>query len=151
MTLTEIIKTISDQSPGLIIGAIVGIAGTIWTGLSRSWFAEQQRRKKHRLEVARHVLKICIEGSTCNYENKATDMKQVYATMTDLDGINTKLGKNLNKFISAWTLYAYSIQQGDKDYRDIEYRSSLYNEIAEGRKIIIEWANKIRVGRWWSM
>lgn len=79
-------------------------------------------------------------------QKKERSTEHVNIVLTDLDGIDKKIGLVLNKFISLWRLSACKPTYKDSKEEEL-YLNEIINEIEEKRRILIEWSNKIRVGK----
>ena len=129
--------------PPYIIGAAIGVLGTFVTGFAKEFFYERARRKKHKLEIARQVLKICNEASTGNYLYLPRDMEHVNSVLTDLEGINKSMSVEMEEFISSWR----SIRPVGDVFMAAIFEQKQLDRADEKRKILIAWANKIRTGK----
>jgi hypothetical protein len=131
-----------------VIGGILGALGTIGTGFVKEFFDERARRAKHKRNVAREVHALCIEASTGNFRTPARDHEHVNSTMTDLDGVDRKMGVALNRFVTLWGLIIYETQKDKRNAskEDYAYFKGLLDEVQEKRKILVGWANKMRAG-----
>lgn len=141
---SQTIRQYLDTLQPYIIGAIFGSIGTFLTGFAKEIFDERARKKKHKLDIARQVLKICNEASTNNFKQPPRSIEHVYSVLTDLEGINKKMSIEMEKFVSSWQIMTNpnDIPFSDKG----KYFPDELNRAEEKRKTLIEWANKIRTG-----
>lgn len=130
-----------------IIGAILGIAGTFVTGFAKEFFDERARRFKHKLEVARHVLRVCNEASTGNFRKTPRDMEHVNSVLTNLDGIDAEMGVVMNSFVSLWGRLVEQSGMAEQDEVGRRHYVEMLSEVEQKRKILVAWANRIRVGK----
>lgn len=125
-----------------------GFGSAIGTGLVKERFDERARLKRHKLEVARHVLRICNEASMGNFKTKSKNLSMVYGTMNDLEGIEPDLGKILNRFVSLWDRIAEaSAARIDGNEKEIKYYLGMTDEIEVSRQTLVSWANNVRLGK----
>src|SRR4051794_33290680 len=88
----------------LIVGAILGIFGTLGTGYGKEYFDERARQRKHKINVANEVHKLLHEASTGNFKRSPRDIEHINKVLTDLEGIDKEMGKNMNEFVNDWML-----------------------------------------------
>ena len=129
-----------------IVGAILGIITLVASGFLKEFFDERSRIATHKREVARHVLKICIEASTGNYQQEPSDMKSIYSTLTDLEGIDKDMEKNLNNFVNLWNIIRNIKNNKPPTHDQEKYYFETNKEIEDKREILVAWANGIRTG-----
>lgn len=140
------LNNIIDKLTPYIIGAILGIVGTFVTGFAKEFFDERARRFKHKLNVARHVLEICNEASTGNFRKTSRNTEHVNSVLTNLDGVDEKMGVVMNSFVSLWGRlvdYSEDTRQGESGIR---HYAEMLNDVEQKRKTLVTWANKIRAG-----
>ncbi len=131
----------SDPVMPYVIGAIGGMVTIFVTGFFKEFFDERARITQHKRNVARHVLKICIEASTNNFKIAPREMEDIYSVLTDLEGIDKKMSVEMEKFVSSWGL----IIEHSKSHGAAFLKENL-DRVEKKRKILVAWANKIRAG-----
>ena len=137
-----------------IIGACFGYVSTIFTlivtGHTNFYFTEKSRKHTHMVNVANNVAKLCNEASTGNFKTPARNREHVNSVLTDLDGVSKDMGIVLNRFVSLWghiiDLVSQSSDTGVNRVSRLRDLKETMDEIEEKRKILVEWANKIRAG-----
>lgn len=145
-SLIEFIKTIIGQFPGFIFGVAATLFITAGTGFIKEFFDERARKRKHELEVARHVLGICNEASTGNFREPPREMEHINSTLTDLEGINEEMSVKMTEFVSSWRTFSRERSNGDLSPDNVKFAKGELDRAEKNRKILITWANKIRVG-----
>lgn len=131
-----------------IMGGLFGFLGAFSSGLIGEIFGERARQNRHKINVAREVHKLCIEASVSSFCDKPRDIEHVYSVLTDLDGIDEEKGEVLNKLVSLWQLIAFAQQRTKRVTKELRQdQDERMKEIEEKRKILVNWANKIRVGK----
>lgn len=145
--LASLIPIVQWAQPYLV-GAVGGIGTMFLTGFTREFFNERERKHRHKIEVAREVHKLCIEASTHSFKKPAKSQERVMSVLTDLDGVDIRMGKELNRFVALWGLLVPELQKDKAKERkeEYDYLMGMLHEIEEKRKILAEWANRIRVG-----
>lgn len=138
-------KIISTIMP-YILGGIAGFGSAFLPGFAKEFFDERARRFKHKLHVSRHVLGICNEASTGNFRKPPRDMEHVNGTLTNLDGIDTEIGAVMNSFVNLWGRLVEQSEELEQNKDKSKFYIEMLNEIEKKRKILVIWANKIRVG-----
>lgn len=141
--VTQILSTLLPYA----IGAVGGIVGAFASGFLKEFFDERARRSRHKRDVARQVLIICNEASTENFRRAARNIEYVNSVMTDLDGVNEKMGAHMNSFINLWGRILDASQKKNQQEVEQKYFIEMLSEIEDKRKLLIAWANKIRVGK----
>jgi hypothetical protein len=142
MPLHQVLNTIQPY----IIGAVFGFIGSFAAGFKTEIFNERARKARHKLDVAIQVHKICNEASTGNFRTAPRDMEHVNSVLTDLDGVDKKMGKTMNSFINSWQLLVEFYQEGGSHHEEREFFNDLLKDAEENRKTLVGWANKIRAG-----
>lgn len=126
------------------IAAPIGyILGQFLPGFSKEFFDERARRKRHKIEVAIQVHKICNEASTGNYKLTPRSQEHVNSILTDLAGISEEMENEMLTFINLWRL----IRDFNTEANSVEgkkYYMELNMKIEPKRKKLTSWANKIR-------
>lgn len=134
-----------------IAGALGGIVATIlWKVVDRvlnDGFEERKRALRHEIEMARKVFDICNEASTNNFKNLPQDMKHVNSILSNLEGIDENMCKNMEEFISSWGTFARERTRKGLLPDDVRFLKEQLDRAEERRKILINWANKIKVGK----
>ncbi len=143
-------ELLTSQASGLVIGGLVGFIGSIWYGFVDRLYKEHDRKKTHKLNVAKHVLDICEEGSVRNFEVAPQNIQKVHRYMTDLDGVDQSMGKVLNDLVGGWLIYSFNQKQQGRELEELEMRIATGRELEANRKTLIAWANKIRNGSFLS-
>lgn len=131
----------------LVIGGAIGFYFDFARGYSKRYFDEKDRVKRHQLEVARHVLRICNEASTGSFRVAPQDIEDVNSTMTDLDGIDEKLGAKMTEMIASWGTFARERGNGGNTGDDAKFLKEQFDRAETNRVILIDWANKVRNGK----
>lgn len=139
-----------SQAPGLLLGGLVGFIGSIWYGFVDRLYKEHDRKKVHKLNVARHVLDVCEEGSVHNFEVAPKDIKKVHRTITDVEGFDKEMGKVLNELVSGWLIYSFKQTHLGREFEDLEMRISTGRVLEANRMKLQIWANRIRNGGFFS-
>ncbi len=134
-----------DSSLSYVVGAILGVVGLFASGFLKEFFGERARKAKHKRNVARHVLKICIEASTNNFLLPPREMEDIYSAITDLEGIDKKMGAAMEKFISSW-YFIKEHQRSNSNHDDAKFLKENLDRVERERKVLVTWANKIRTG-----
>lgn len=129
------------------IGAIFGVVSLFASGFLKEFFDERARIATHKRNVARHVLKICIEASTNNFRVVSREMEDIYSALTDLEGIDKKMNGEMEKFVSSWGTFARERSKKNLSPDDVKFAKSELDRVEEKRKILVTWANKIRAGK----
>lgn len=128
-----------------VFGFIGGIAVIFLTGFSKEFFDERNRRAKHKLNVAIEVHKICNEASSGNFKIAPRKSEHVNSVLTDLDGVDNEIGKIMNSFVSKWRIIVDRYNQTNQDDTAAAiHLVDMLNEIELKRKLLVDWANKIR-------
>jgi hypothetical protein len=129
-----------------LITAVVGYVGGLFLpGFSKEFFAERARKARHKLDVAIQVHKICNEASTGKFQHWPRDMEHINSVLTDLDGVDKKMGETMNSFVSLWRDCVRAQQTVLGVYAGRHYKEIL-GEVEEKRITLVAWANKIRAG-----
>jgi hypothetical protein len=81
--------------PVLVSGA-VGFYFNFAGGFSKEFFDERARKKKHKLNVAQHVLQICNEGFTMHYIESPRDIEHVNSVINNLKGIDEDVEQTIH-------------------------------------------------------
>jgi hypothetical protein len=144
------VELLVSQAPALALGGLVGYIGSIWYGFVDRLYKDHDRKKAHKLNVARHVLDVCEEGSLRNFEVAPKDIKKVRRTITDVEGFDKEMGKVLKDLVGGWLIYSFKITHTGREFEDLEMRISTGRELEANRKKLQEWANKIRNGGFFS-
>lgn len=144
--ITEVINTIIGQLPGFIFGVAATLLVAVGTGFIKEYFDERARKKKHKLEVARHVLRICNEASTNNFRKAPREMEDVNSTLTDLEGIDEEMSTKMAEMVSSWSTFSRERSKGDLSPDDVKFAKDQLDRAENNRMILIAWANKIRNG-----
>lgn len=129
----------------VLTGALSFLGGIIFvfvTGFSREFFDERARRAKHKLNVARHVLKVCTEASTGNFKTPPRDIEHIHSVLNDLDGVNKELGEDLNNLVNLWG----RIVELSSDDKNSKFVIEMLRKVEEKRKKLVDWANRTRSG-----
>lgn len=145
--MNSAIKQTTDAALPYVIGAIGGILTLFASGFFKSFFDESARQATHKREVARHILKICIEASTNSFISKPRDMEDIYSALTDLEGLDKQIMKHMENFVTSWQFI--SVKNNNtrlKNADDKKFFQEHYSGIEKERKILVKWANEIRVG-----
>jgi hypothetical protein len=143
--MSSSISNTADTLMPYIIGGIGGVITLFASGFLKEFFDERDRKAKHKRNVARHVLQICIEASTNSFIVKPREMEDIYSALTDLEGINKEMALNMDQFVSSWQFIS-RIQKLDSLRGDKKLFKEHFDRVEEKRKILVDWANKIRVG-----
>lgn len=131
----------------LIIGGITFACGLYFRGFTKEWFDNRARMAKHKLNVARHVLEICNEASTNHFSKAPRGMEHIHSVLTNVEGLDKKIEPVMNSFVSKWQMLV-TMQTTKALSNDGEkYIGELMANIEENRKVMVAWANKIRVGK----
>lgn len=136
----------SDTWLPYVVGAIGGVIGLFTSGFLKEFFDERARVAKHKRNVARHVLGICIEASTNNFLRAPRDMEDIYGVLTDLEGIDKDMEIVMNNFVNLWGRMIDVRNKENPTKEDNKHFAEMLKEIEEKRKILTAWANKVRVG-----
>jgi hypothetical protein len=131
----------------LIIGGITFACGLYFRGFTKERFDNRARVVKHKLNVARHVLEICGEASTNHFATAPRDMEHIHSVLTNVEGFDKKVEVVMNSFISKWQMLVTMKNTKGLNNDGAKYTAELMIEIEKDRKTLIEWANKIRVGK----
>ncbi len=142
MDLTLIYKILQFIFPYLV-GVVSGIGGMYFSGLLNEHFKEKARVAEHKRNVAKHVLKICNEASTKNFNKQPREIEDINSALTDLDGIDLEMGKVFNNFVTDWGLISGEKVRTYSDFDDKEYLAELRNDVEKKRKTLVDWAAKI--------
>lgn len=131
-----------------LVGAVGGIGTMYFSGYVREYFDERARKAKHKRNVAREVHQLVNEANTGNFRIPARSQEHVNSVLTDLDGVDRHMGKTLNRFVALWGLLVPELQKDKAKERkeEYDYLMGMLHEVEEKRKILAEWANRIRVG-----
>jgi hypothetical protein len=144
--ISEFITTILGQLPGFIFGVAATLLVAVGTGFIKEFFDERARKKKHKLEVARHVLRICNEASTGNFRHAPREMEDINSTLTDLEGVDKEMETIMNSFVNLWGRLVEASGKAGQGEAGQRHFIEMSNDIEEKRKALITWANRIRVG-----
>ncbi len=127
-------------------GILLGVIGSFGSGFVKEFFDERARKAQHKREVARHVLQICNEASTCSYRHSPRDVEKINSTLTNLEGFDHKACVTMEKFSSSWQCFAREHSKGKMTPEDVRFAKEQLDDAEEARKILVPWANKIRIG-----
>lgn len=139
-----------------VVGAgtlVVGfISGQLLPGFAKEWFAERERRRKHKLNVAIEVHKICNEIKTGNYRTLPRDWEHVNSVLTDVEGVDEKMGVVMAEFLELCqdVFEDYLAERGDLPERGVstaKEKFQNYQKVENKRKILVKWSNKLRTGK----
>jgi hypothetical protein len=149
MIISEFFKHLFVMLSPYLIGATLGVLGTFVTGFVKEFFDERRRISKHKLEVARQVLRICNEASTCNFKSPPRDIEHINSVLTDIEGIDSAQEKILTSFVSRWQIININAQTGNNGLNKLKTEDfvTMINDNEESRKELVSWANTIRVGK----
>lgn len=146
MQIVDTIKKNIDFTT-LIIGGITFACGLYFRGFTKEWFDNRARVAKHKLNVARHVLEICTEASTNHFSKAPRDMEHVHSVLTNVEGLDKEIEAVMNSFVSKWQMLVTMKNTNDLSNDGVKYTAELMADVEENRKILVEWSNKIRVGK----
>jgi hypothetical protein len=144
MNLSTVNQT--DTLLPYFVGAILGIISLFVSGFFKEFFDERARIAEHKRNVARHVLKICIEASTNNFKHEPRNMEDIYSVLTDLEGIDKEMSVQMERFVSSWALIN-NRTKSDLSHDNVRLLTKNLSDIEKQRKVLIAWANKIRTGK----
>jgi len=148
MELNNIFLTILGQLPGFIAGIISALIIAMATGFIKEFFDERTRKKKHRLEVARQIIKICNEAETNFYGQPPRDIEHINSVTIDTLGIDKKVGTQMKEFIDMWIgVNSFIKEHPPNTVPNVEKRDRIVKEITIRKEILVDWANKIRIGK----
>jgi len=136
-----------NQLPGFIIGVLSTLTITFGSGFIKEFFDERTRTAKHKRNVAREVHKIINEASSGNYRKAPRDIEYANGVLTDLDGVDEKMGICMNSFVNLWNRIIGASKQTEQSERGEKYLINMLNEIEINRKELSTWANKLRAGK----
>lgn len=127
---------------------VAGVVASFGSGFVREFFEERNRVATHKRNVARHVLKICIEASTNNFRCYPYEkIESIHSVLVDLEGINNQIEKELTQFVGLWRTISELYLKSWLNMEGKEHLSESLKSIERKRKILILWANSLRVGR----
>lgn len=129
-----------------VIGAIFGVIGLFASGFLKEFFDERARIATHKRNVARHVLKVCIEASTHNFLTAPRNMEDVYSLLTDLEGIDKGIETKMSDFINLWGRIIEIKNKEKYSEEDNKNYVEMMGQIEKDRKALVAWANAIRTG-----
>jgi len=144
--MNSTILNTADTVMPYAVGAIGGVLTLFASGFLKEIFDERARQAEHKRNIARHVLKICIEASTNSFIVKPREMEDIYSALTDLEGIDKEMALNMDQFVSSWQFIS-RIQKLDSLRGDKKLFKEHFDRVEKKRKILVAWANKIRVGK----
>jgi hypothetical protein len=124
-----------------------GIVTLLWKGFLKEFFDERKRIAKHKLNVARHVLKVCNEASTGNFKRPPRDIEHIHSVLTDVEGFNSDMEKTMTSFISLWQHVVHLSENRLKRAVNEKDFTKTLRDVEKKRKILVGWANKIRAGK----
>lgn len=131
----------------LILSGATFICGLLFRGLTKEFFDERARIAKHRRDVARLVLKICIEASTNHFRKLPRDMEHIHSVLTDLKGVDRSKSKFMEELITSWCFFAQERTKEGLNGDEVRFASEQRNRAEEKREILERWANRIRAGK----
>lgn len=140
----EMLDELLKHASTLIVGVIVGVAGTLASGYAKEYFDERARQRKHKIHVANEVHKVVNEALAGKYTVRPRDLEHVQIVQTDVSGVDAEIGKVFADFVELWkNMSMPHLPRSVMFHKMTEWNK----EIHEKRLILNNWTNKIRTGK----